>query len=183
MCIYCCVSGTAEQYVCIPDVPLYNSSNTVQQTQYNRCTLLRTTIPLLLYLLYAHTEAPAQPDAFDRSSMSAGPRGGRAPVSPCVYPYPRTHGEIRAEFPLSVPIPTYLRRDPGRNGPGGAPAIPTPIGSDKKMINIADNITHTSSTTTKQHQVHRLFCGVHTSLARRRSPAAGLVGCTQHTKY
>ena len=40
---------------------------------------------------------PAQPDldAFARASTSARPRGGRAPVCPCLYPCPCTHGEIR----------------------------------------------------------------------------------------
>ena len=55
-----------------------------------------------------------------------------------------------AGFPLSAPMPTYSRRDPGpkwpwgRNGPGGgAPAIPTLIGSYKKSTYNANNtITH-----------------------------------------
>ena len=49
----------------------------------------------------ARKETPAHPDAFARASTSAGPRGGRAPVSLCLHPCPRTHGEIR-----------------GRNAPG-----------------------------------------------------------------
>ena len=40
-------------------------------------------------------EAPAHPDAFARASRSVRPHGGRAPVSPCLHPCPRTHGEIR----------------------------------------------------------------------------------------
>ena len=38
---------------------------------------------------------------FARASTSVRPRGGRAPVSPCLHPCPRTHGKIR-----------------GRNAPG-----------------------------------------------------------------
>ena len=49
----------------------------------------------------ARKKAPAHPDAFARASTNVRPRGGRAPVSPCLHPCPRTHGEIR-----------------GRNGPG-----------------------------------------------------------------
>ena len=46
-------------------------------------------------------EAPAHPDAFACASTSVRPRSVRAPVSPCLHPRPRTHGEIR-----------------GRSGPG-----------------------------------------------------------------
>ena len=43
----------------------------------------------------ARKEAPPHPNAFARASTIAGPRGGRAPDSPCLYQFPRTHGKIR----------------------------------------------------------------------------------------
>ena len=92
-------------------------------------------------------ENTTHPNAFARASTSASPRGARAPVSPCLYPCPRTHGNIR-----------------GETAQGGAPAIPTLIESDKKI-----EIQRRQTQHQKQHQVHRLYCGVHTSLSRRRS--------------
>ena len=91
-----------------------------QQQQYNSCTLFY----VLLYrcctiLLCVHFDARAHPDAFARASTRPSPRGGRAPVSPCLYPCPRTHGEAPH---------------------GGAPASPTLITSDKKSTyNNGDN--------------------------------------------
>ena len=73
----------------------------------------------------ARKEAPAHPDDFARASTSAGPCGGGAPFSPCLYPCPRTHARSGAETPQ-----------------GGASAIPTLIGSDKKSTYNANIITH-----------------------------------------
>ena len=43
----------------------------------------------------ARKETPVHPHPGACASTSTRPRGGRAPVYPCLHPCPRTHGEIR----------------------------------------------------------------------------------------
>ena len=148
-----------------------------------------------------------------RSFLDERGSARRAPVSSCLYPCPRTHGEIR-----------------GRNGPGRRARDPTLIGIDKKSTYNADNITPQQQQSSTRYicciavYIHRapavarpppfvfwlytavvpeLICIAYVeqyvrgmllqvlvyllctyiarppSLARRRSPAAGLVDCTQ----
>ena len=85
----------------------------------------------------------------------------------------RAAGECR--FPLvctRAHVPTA--RSGAETAQGGAPAIPTLIGRDKKSTYNADNNNNKAAPGT-----YRLYCGVYTSLARRRLPAVARIGCTQ----
>ena len=63
---------------------------------------LKTVLTFLGHVqLSRKKRSTGSPRRFRCASTSARPRGERAPVSPCLHPCPRTHGEIR-----------------GRNGPG-----------------------------------------------------------------
>ena len=83
-------------------------------------------MPLLLYLRCGHTEASAHPDAFARASTSAG----------------RSACEHRFHLVVCTHAHVPTARSGAETLQGGAPAILTLIGGDKKSTCKADNMTH-----------------------------------------
>ena len=153
---YCCESVWHGRTVCVPpDLPFVYDSSTVQQQQqqYNRCTLYF----VLLYnccciLLCAHSEAPAHPDAFARASTSTV----------------RAAGERRFSLVCThAHIPTA--RSGAETAQGGAPAIPTLIGSDKNRHTYNADNNSNNQAAPGMAVLRCTYIARPPSLARRRS--------------